>query len=117
MSQERETVRINVNVAHAEDALSRIISSATWDHSLNESVNTIQLVLKVCEHKMLRLQELEKEIGKLRMAASVKSLSDNTNLAEHCASLEVELAEAKRQIVALTNSDYDSVDSAELAAG
>lgn len=115
MSQERETVRINVKISAAEEALSRIVGSAAWDHSLNEAVNTIQLVLKVCEHKMLRLQELEKEIGKLRLAASVQNLSEDTNLAEQCASLEVELAEARREIASLTNSDFD--DSAELAVG
>lgn len=95
---DKSTLRLDVRISKAEDALSKIVEISNWNKEVNECVNVIQLVLKICEHKMLRLEELEKEVSKLRITASVQVLAEETNLAEHCAKLESEILELKAQL-------------------
>lgn len=101
MSHTKTTTRLNVQISHAEAALDTIVNLASWNPELNECVNTIQLVLKVCEHKLLRLEELQTEVAKLRARASVADIQKNTDLVTHCAELQAELEAANRRIAEL----------------
>lgn len=94
----KTTTRLNVQIFQAEEALDKIVNLSTWNPALNECINTIQLVLKVCEHKMLRLEELEAEISRLRAVAELYETLKENDLVDHCATLESELEAAKRRI-------------------
>lgn len=107
MSHTKTTTRLNVQISHAEAALDTIVHTANWNPELNECVNVIQLVLKVCEHKLLRLEELQVEVAKLRAIASLADIQKNTDLVSHCAELQAELEAANARIAELEGETED----------
>lgn len=111
MDHTKTTTRINVNVSHAEEALEKLLDTVHDKKNISEHASTIQLVLKVCEHKLLRLAELEHEVTRLRAQTTVLELRKDADLVSHCVELEAELAEALRKIDELEGVEIDLQDT------
>jgi len=104
MMHTKTTTKINIRISHAEDALEKLFHTPVSESSEKERaefVNIIQLVLKVCEHKLLRLEDLESQVAHFKAKTSMLELSKNVDLVTHAVELEAELTAAKERIAKL----------------
>lgn len=67
------TAKINVQISYAEAALD-LLEGDPSEAEKREAMDAIRLVLKVAEHKILRIQELEMELAKHKNKKSVLEL-------------------------------------------
>jgi len=67
MPNNHDTTKVNIQIAEAEKALQELRSNLDLDqHGKRAHLDTIELAIKIFEHKMLRIKELETEIMRLK---------------------------------------------------
>lgn len=94
----KPTLKLDLSIANAEKALDKIVNSINNIVELNECIDIVRLVLKICEHKVLQTEELQKELFKLKSKCLLFEMRKDYDLISHCAELQSELDAAKRRI-------------------
>lgn len=108
---DKPTVKLDLSPSSAERALNTIAESVTLTPELTECVGTVQLVLKIYEHRLLQMQELQRELFKLKSKAVLFEMSKDSDLISHCAELQSELDAANKRIEEL--EDLETIELRE----
>ena len=65
MIHTRPTIEINIQVSQAESALDNLQEDSSPEEK-QRSIDTVRLALKIFEHKILRIKELEMQLDSIR---------------------------------------------------